>query len=91
MLKEYEWFHGNSELKSHRVKGKRPNDWVLCDMNGSVWEWRQDCYGGYPPGPVLDFTGPSGGSYKVVRGGAWYFYAESCRSASRNCYAPGYS
>jgi formylglycine-generating enzyme required for sulfatase activity len=38
MLKEYAWFYGNSELKSHQVKGKRPNDWGLYDIHGNVWE-----------------------------------------------------
>ena len=35
-------------------------------------------------------SGKSKGFYKVVRGGGWYFYAGSCRSACHNFYQPGY-
>jgi formylglycine-generating enzyme required for sulfatase activity len=29
-------------------------------------------------------------TFHVNRGGSWYCYASSCRSADRNGYAPGY-
>ena len=65
-----------------------PNSWGLCDMHGSVWEWCCDGYDAYPTGSVTDPTGPTSGSYRVIRGGSWFFHAEYCRSAYRGRNAP---
>jgi len=65
------------------VKSFPPNAWGLYDMHGNVWEWCQDWYGDYPSGPVVDPKGPNSGDEKVRRGGSWFKYGYSCRSANR--------
>ena len=59
-------------------------------MYGNVWEWVQDWYGQYVSGPAVDPAGPSSGSYRVHRGGGWFYAARLCRSAFRGRGAPDY-
>jgi uncharacterized protein (TIGR02996 family) len=89
-LGEYAWFDENSEKKTHPIQTKKPNPWGLFDMHGQVWEWCADWYDDYPTEAVEDPPGPSGGSFRVGRGGSWYSGPASCRSARRGAGAPGY-
>jgi formylglycine-generating enzyme required for sulfatase activity len=91
LLKDFAWFSDNSNSQTHPVGQKKPNAWGLYDMHGNVWEWCGDWYGDYPRGSATDPTGPKERSYRVLRGGCWFFSAELCRAAYRNGIGPTYS
>ena len=75
--------------KAHPVGQKLPNAWGLYDMHGNVWELCLDKAGmltkDYPSTPVTDPTGPSTGNYRMMRGGSCHGYAQTQRSAVRDC------
>ncbi len=70
---------------------KRPNVFGLFDIHGNVWEWTQDCwsetYNGAPTDGSAWTTGDC--SRRVLRGGSWYDYQASLRSAFRFGGTPG--
>jgi len=65
-----------------------PNAWGLHDMHGNVWEWTEDDYCQYTVGPSVDPIPRCGAPLKVIRGGSWYFAADSARCALRYTHRP---
>jgi formylglycine-generating enzyme required for sulfatase activity len=88
--RDYAWFDGNSNDKTHPVGQKRPNAWGLYDMHGNVWEWCWDAYeaGYYKRSPGADPLCSSQAGSPVIRGGGRADNLLFCRSAVRGRNAP---
>lgn len=72
-----------------KVGSYLPNAWGLYDMHGNVREccldWYQKDLGN---SAVTDPKGPATGTDRSDRGGSFFFYAQHCRSATRNKLSP---
>lgn len=85
---QHAWANSRSMAITHPVGGKPPNAWGLHDMHGNVWEWCFDWYGPYAGREQRDPTGPGEGREKVFRGGSWFDFPPSLRSANRHRHRP---
>lgn len=81
-VSEVAWYDENSEHQTHEVGKNKPNAWGFYDMHGNILEWCSDWYS-EPKGDSVDPKGPPSGSFKVLRGGCWFFLDSDCRCAYR--------
>ena len=87
-LGDMAWYDGNSDSQTHAVGKNQANAWGFYDMHGNVLEWCFDWFA-KTDGQAVDPKGPPNGSFKVLRGGCWFFYERDCRSAYRLKRDPG--
>jgi len=89
-IDDYAWHNNNSgdngaseNRKTHPVGEKLPNELGLYDMSGNVNEWCWDWKADYQTGTLTDYRGAGSGSYRVNRGGSWFYFASNCPVADR--------
>ena len=83
-LDEVAWHDGNSGGYPKPVGTKKANAWGLHDMNGSAWEWVQDCYYEELPGGT-EPNAAKWGLNPVIRGSCWLKDAANSRLESTPC------
>jgi formylglycine-generating enzyme required for sulfatase activity len=94
----YAWYWDKQspagKRSAHQVGLKPPNAFGLHDMHGNVLEWCHDYFAVvsvvdvseqyYEQSPEKDPTGPTSGTFRVLRGGSWFHDGHHTRSAHRS-------
>lgn len=93
-MDEVAWHSGNSDKKIHPVGEKKPNGFGLYDMSGNVCEWVWDfrADGEYKSrvSGIQDPKGPTSGSSRGFRGGAYHEGSKNQQVSYRNGVGPAH-
>ena len=94
LLSNIAWYSGQGG-ETHAVGGKFANALGLHDMSGNVSEWCQDWFDDtyYAVSPPTNPTGPTTGTYRLLRGGDWLNFgvdppSADCRGSQRKSNYP---
>jgi len=85
---EMTWHKSNSDVKSHPVAQKKPNDWGFYDMHGNILEKCSDWFQEDNTGESIDPKGPPSGEKIVERGGQFTGRVRHTRAADRQSNLP---
>ena len=71
-LLNFDSYVGDTTAVGSYPSGASP--YAALDMAGNVWEWVNDWFDSnyYASSPVSNPSGPTSGTYRVLRGGAWF-------------------
>ena len=82
-LDDVAWYCGNAGGSTHPVAQTISNPLFLYDVVGNIAEWVHDWYTESYGGSAVDPFGPSTGSWRVIRGGAYDSDPAAIRLGSR--------
>ena len=74
---------GERGYGTHEVGLKTSNALGIFDMSGNVSEWCYDWSAAIETGSEANPSGPTSGSYRVLRGGSWGDVASDCSVSNR--------
>ncbi len=81
-------YRDNSNLHSHPIGTKSSNELGIYDMSGNIYEYCNDWYAPYNNASQTNPRGPSSGSTRIIRGGSYDNYINTCRTTHRYYSAP---
>ena len=93
LLRDYAWYCGNNDNAygadgAKEVAQKLPNGFGLYDMHGNLYEWSTDGYGCIYPSISTNPYCALDDSYRVLRGGHWWYSPNNLGASYRNEYLP---